>query len=338
VLEWVIRKLKGNSDARSRSNYFVIVMTAMALSQIVAGLTGLFALIPVPFIAVAPALLGIVASLISLYVSYVWVRFFEMHKVIPILVLIGMALTGITGLLGVFNLVSAGGAVVAAGGAGGGAAIPADAQAAIEKARADAEKAIAEASKAAGTSAEDMKAADEKVKAALAAGAKAAASDDAAKAKAEAAAENVGREAKVKEELEKQKAEEARAEVEKAKATAEKAAAEKVAAEKAVDTAKAAPIEDDEPAARPSGGYAAWATKRDAVEKAIKEDPTLLRRKDVLGLYETYTRVEFDVRKSYNAKRNKNEPWRDKIIERNIAADTYDRTRDTIEKLHAALF
>jgi hypothetical protein len=366
VLNFVINLLKGHSDARSRSNYFVITMTAMALGGVVTGVSGLFALIPVPFITIVPVLLGVIANLISLYISYVWVKYFEMHKVVQILVLVGLAATGIFGLLGVYNSVAGGASMVA--GAGGTAGMPpeaaaalAEAQKAAEAATKAAEAAAKAAGEAGGAAADLNKDVDQKVAAALAGDGKV--TDPAAKAKADAAATEAGRAERMKAELEKQNAEDERARAEKAKADADakakadadaKAAksddaaakAEAAAAAKAeaaaaaaaakVDNAKAdADVED---APRGGSGYTAWAAKRDAVEKAIADDPLLLRRKDVLALYETYTRVAFDVRKNFNAKRSKNEPWRDRIIERQISAEIFDKTRTTIEDLHSKIF
>jgi hypothetical protein len=365
VLNFVINLLKGHSDARSRSNYFVITMTAMALGGVVTGVSGLFALIPVPFITIVPVLLGVVASLISLYVSYVWVKYFEMHKVVQILVLIGLVATGLSGLWGVYGSVAGGASMVA--GAGGTAGMPpeaaaalAEAQKAAEAATKAAEAATKAAGEAGGAAADLNKDVDQKVAAALAGDGKV--TDPAAKAKADAAATEAGRAERMKAELEKQNAEDERARAEKAKADADakakadadaKAAKTDDAAAKAeaaatakaeaaaaaaakVDTAKADADVDDAP--RGGSGYTAWAAKRDAVEKAIADDPLLLRRKDVLALYETYTRVAFDVRKNFNAKRSKNEPWRDRIIERQISAEIFDKTRTTIEDLHGKIF
>lgn len=370
VLEWVIRKLKGHSDARSRSNYFVIVMTSMALTQIVTGVAGLFALVPVPFIGIAPLVLSIIASLISLYVSYVWVRYFEMHKIVPILVLVGMALTAVSGLLGIVGVVSSGGAAMMAAGGSGGSAGTAATDEATAKAIADATAAAAaagnltpEAAKALADAAETQRMADEKVRAALegagkagaAAGADAAklaeaakANAEAEKARAEAAALEAGKDAKVKAEVEKMKAEElarAKEEADRLKNASAKAQADAqliaaAAAEKAKDEAAAKAGGDvEEAAARPnSAGYVAWAAKRDAVEKAITDDPTLLRKKDVLALYERYTRDAFEIKKSYASKRSAKEPWRDRIIDRQIAAETFDKTKNVIEELHSKIF
>lgn len=364
VLNFVINLLKGHSDARSRSNYFVITMTAMALGGVVTGISGLFALIPVPFITIVPVLLGVVANLISLYIAYVWVKYFEMHKVVQILVLVGLAATGIFGLWGVYGSVAGGASMVAGAGATTGmtpeaAAALAEAQKAAEAATKAAEAAAKAAGEAGGAAADLNKDVDQKVAAALAGDGKV--TDPAAKAKADAAATEAGRAERMKAELEKQNAEDERARAEKAKADADakaKADADAKAA-KADDTAAKAKAEADakakadadakadaaaakdtdvEDAPRGGSGYTAWAAKRDAVEKAIADDPLLLRRKDVLALYETYTRVAFDVRKNFNAKRSKNEPWRDRIIERQISAEIFDKTRTTIEDLHGKIF
>src|SRR6185436_5827166 len=54
VLTWIVDKLEGQSDARSRSNMFVMNMTATALLALPGGLAQLMGLIPLPFAPLVP--------------------------------------------------------------------------------------------------------------------------------------------------------------------------------------------------------------------------------------------------------------------------------------------
>jgi hypothetical protein len=100
VLGWVIRFLKGSSDARSRSNYFLMSMTATILVQIPAGLGTLLLLTGLPFVSVLPPLLTGVATLLTLYVTYKWFVYFNVLKFIQILVLVFAVLAGLGGVGG----------------------------------------------------------------------------------------------------------------------------------------------------------------------------------------------------------------------------------------------
>ncbi|HEY8206788.1 MAG TPA: FHA domain-containing protein [Myxococcaceae bacterium] len=75
-LTWLVDKLEGQSDARSRSNMFVMQMTANALLALPSGLLILMGLIPVPFINLLPLLISVVASLVMLFLLFSWFRYF----------------------------------------------------------------------------------------------------------------------------------------------------------------------------------------------------------------------------------------------------------------------
>lgn len=161
VLGWLIKILKGQSDDVSRSNYFVIVMTATGLMQIIGGLGALFGLIPLPFVGIVPVLLSVVTLAISVYVSYRWLQFFQVMKWVPTVVLVLGGLGVLGSLWGAVGVVRAGIASFGPGGgtsASGNGAVAtidlgggnADAQKAIDEAKAAAEKAIADAKAAQG--------------------------------------------------------------------------------------------------------------------------------------------------------------------------------------------
>ncbi|HVE86962.1 MAG TPA: FHA domain-containing protein [Myxococcales bacterium] len=76
VLTWLVDKLEGQSDARSRSNMFVMQMTATALLAIPGGLVILFGLIPFSIAGLVPLLISVVASLVTVFLLFSWFRYF----------------------------------------------------------------------------------------------------------------------------------------------------------------------------------------------------------------------------------------------------------------------
>lgn len=93
VLSWVITKLKGESDARSRSNYFLQTMTLSILLAVPNALGVILAALPVPFISLLGPLLSVAASLVSLYVTIKWFEFFKVVKWVKTVLLILGALS-----------------------------------------------------------------------------------------------------------------------------------------------------------------------------------------------------------------------------------------------------
>lgn len=341
VTAWVIKILKGQSDARSRSNYYVITLAVFPLSAIASGITLLIALIPLPFISVLPMVLVLGASLIGLLVAYRWLQHFNVVKwflYVPLVLgVLSIASTG-------WNAVS----LVLNGGGGGG--MPAMAGAAGEmtdeqKAALEAAQKMAEAAAKAAGSGElaavngeeaaeaAARAAEAMAKAAQAAG------GDAEKIKAQleeaqkaaAAAAEAGKDA--------MKAAERDAEKASAQAAAAAAAAQREA-QAAVEAAKT--VREDAPppktAAITGSGYPAFAQKRDAVEKAISEDPTVLRRSGVQAAYERYLKAKYEVSKSFGGKRNKSEPWKDRLNDRLREIEQYEKTGRLVDDLYAKVF
>jgi len=76
VLTWLVDKLEGQSDARSRSNMFVMSMTGTALLALPGGLVLLMSLIPLPFVGVIPLVISVGASLVMLFLLFSWFRYF----------------------------------------------------------------------------------------------------------------------------------------------------------------------------------------------------------------------------------------------------------------------
>lgn len=349
LLKWFVKLLKGESDERSRSNYFVQTNAAVVLTVIPSGVAGLFALIPVPFIGIAPLILGVLAQLIMLALAHAWYTHFNVVKWFRTVLLVFMALAVLGTALNILNVIRAGAAGIGSGGAGASAELTDEQKKAIEEAQKLAEQAgaageltdeqkkaleeaqkLAEQAKAAGAAAgaEAEKAVEEAKKAAEEAGkaaedAKKAAAEDTKKAEAEA----------------KKAAEEAK----KAEAEAKKAAAEEAkAAEKLPEPPIERPIdrraEEAAPPVISGSGYPAFARKRDAIEKAVADDPTVLERSGVLQIYERYQRQRFDAIKAFKPPKSKNEPWRERINERLREAQVYRATSKTVDELYAKIF
>ncbi len=119
-------------------------------------------------------------------------------------------------------------------------------------------------------------------------------------------------------------------------AAAAPASVETPAAAPAVAPAVAAP-----PAPAASSAYEEFISKRDAIERAIDRDPTLLNRKDVLPLYKEMQRQVFHVQDKHKVKLGKN-PSPEKLAEKKIAdllsdAEIYETTRYLVERLHAKI-
>jgi len=76
VVTWLVDKLEGQSDARSRSNMFVMAMTGTVLLALPAGLGQLMGLIPLPFIPLVPLVLSVGAPLVMLFLLFSWFRYF----------------------------------------------------------------------------------------------------------------------------------------------------------------------------------------------------------------------------------------------------------------------
>lgn len=80
--------------------------------------------------------------------------------------------------------------------------------------------------------------------------------------------------------------------------------------------------------------YQRWAAKRDAVEKAIADDPTILKRdRDLFAGYQQYHRAVYNVKQKY-AKQSK-DPSQAPVVQRMIDADTFEQTGALVDQLYA---
>lgn len=316
VVEWVIRKLKGTSDARSRSNYFLQTMTLAIIVAVPQALGTLLASIPIPFINLLGPLLMVVGSLVTIYVNYQWLVHFNVvkwmflvMKVFAVLALLGAGWGFVSGLISTIRgLGSSSSAVAATGDTGSelGDVPPSDPEEAVEwakKKQAEALAKAADAQKQALAAVEDAK-------------------DQAEDGKDEAGKPSKKDAPPKPEPVKAEKPEPVKAEPIKPEPVAVK------------DTP---PPPKDEPVASPSGAYAAYARRRDAIEKLFESDPTVLAKSSELQkLYGEYSEDAFEIEKRYG-KDNSKKPERARLNNHLRDAELYTKTGKTIDALAAKL-
>lgn len=334
ILAWFIRLLKGDSDARARTNYLLAVFTSTVLVAIPNALSAIFtALVArlsakfgfIVLLNVVPIAVTTLAGIVTLYVAYSWMKHFGVHHIVQKILIALMALSLLGGLAGIAT--SAIAAVSSIGSGGGGDVDGVDAEAAAKAQEAAKElaaamasgdaDAIAKAQEKAKKQAEEMAAAAEAAaKKAEKAGEEAAEKAKAEMAKAEKAAEDATEKA----------AEKA---TEKAEKVVEKATEKAEVAEKAIATATPS-------AAKGAAKYAQFVEQRSAVEKAIEEDPTLLKGR-VEDDYKAMLRClrEQDARPERKSKDYDSalEPY----YKRKTEAQQYQKCGDVVGKLYRAI-
>ena len=329
----VDRVLKGQSTEKSRTNYLIISIAGTILTSIPAALTVIFTLLVGflpgsaarvgPIIMLLPMVINVGASLIALAVSYFWFKHFEVYKWVPIVILVLMVLSAVSPLLAMVSAVrvaiSGGGGSTTMVATGGGttatmtmpAGLTAEqqaaykkAQAAAEKAQKDAQAAIDKAQKDAGTAVKDG---TETVK-------------DGGRTVAAAATAVVG------------------------KATPMETAAPRATPEDAstrpggtMVTNPGTPTNPGTTVASNSGTpYQRYASRRDAVEKAIADDPTLLTRDPQLlnayrNLHTQQTAIRKQIGKGFVAPD-------DVVTQRLIEAETFEKTGTLVDQIHNHIF
>lgn len=288
---FIIKLLKGESDDVSRSNYYVCAMTAyilMGLPAAGAGIASVFGLIPVVgrFAAVLPLAAGIIAQLYLLLVAFFWLKFFQVMKWVPIVVLILAAVSVVMGVLGVVGVITGGGA------AGMSTGLTAEQQAAIDAANAANGGVMPTPAESSGVP--TPRATD---------GGSTTISSATPAPTATAVAAASPRPGQL--------------------ITTPKPGA----TPGSTGTSTVAPI--------PGGltPYQRWAAKRDAVEKAIADDPTILKRdKDLFAFYQQYHRAAFNVKQKW-AKQSK-DPSQAPVTQRMIDAETFEATGSTVDQLY----
>lgn len=107
LLTWWVALLKGQSDQVSRTNMAVMVFAAVGIMGI-AGAAGVaLSAIPVPFVGILAPIVSAVGLLIVFYVQYSWFRHFEVMKWFPLVLLVLGALACVPPILAAVAIVRA---------------------------------------------------------------------------------------------------------------------------------------------------------------------------------------------------------------------------------------
>ena len=345
VLTWLVDKLEGQSDARSRSNMFVMQMTATALLALPGGLAVLFGLIPLPFVNLVPLLISVVASLVALFLLFSWFRYFGVVQWFEYVILGLGALLVLNAAYGLVTTTIAtfqgGGAMMA--GSGGTAPIPMPGDSPAMAAARQTANELIKAGDSEGAR-RVLDAAEKAEKAAAAAG-------DSNPSAAAAPANPPPTESPAP-------TSPAAAAATPASGTAPAAGTPAAgsgtpepspppAAAAAANPPPSAPTAaaatetpaPPAPAPVPSGkgkpSYPEYRAMRTAVEKAINDDPTLIRRKDVLSSYRELLTLSRAAEDKVKLERG---PAAAVIAARQREADVYDATWRTVMDLHRQIF
>lgn len=336
VLRWIVRFLKGESDEVSRSNYFVMVYTAVAISGIAGGIAaGFTALAGVPFVGVFPIVITLAASLITTWVTYNWFVHFRVMKWVPILLLILGLLSCIGAVRGIIDTVRFDIARLGDDSPAIDVADASHADAAIAAARAEA----LEKRPAAGEiTAEEAEVAGSSATAPPAGGAAAAGKPEASPAE-QAGSADLGTPG-------------APPAIESGNAAATDsapsggtAASGSPAPKDSVAAAAASPAAADRgtaaAASLPRAGetaYEAYVRRREAVENAIQLDPTLLNRKDVRAAYKEMHKITIKVQQKHKVKTGKRATpeklAQKKVSEKLRDAEVFEQTATLVDKLY----
>lgn len=305
VMEWIIDKLKGESDARSRTNYFLQMMTVSIVVAVPQALGTIVGALPIPFINLLGPLLGVVASLVTFYVVYQW---WVTFKVVKWVYLVLKVLAAVTVIFSAIGLVQGVIGTIRSFGNSSSASVAAatnDAEAAIAAAEAQAAAAVAAAG--ADLPPEAQKALEE-------AKARAAEAMKEAKEAAEAAAA-------------------------KQPSKTEKAEAPAPAPVAAINPAPSAPALGETAKAAPtaSGAYGAFARRREAIEKTFENDPTVLRKsRDLQQLYSELNEQQYELEKKWSKETSKN-PEHAPLNARLKEAEFFERSQKTVNALSEKL-
>jgi hypothetical protein len=308
VTEWIVTKLQGTSDDKSRTNYFLNLMTVAIIVAVPNALGTILASVRIPFINLVGPLIMTAASLVTIFVLYKWFVAFEVvdwfRKVILGLGALAVLFAAYGLVMGIINNVRALGS-----GGGGSAEVVADApelqdaDEAIAKAKAAADKAIADAKKRGGAAVADAK--DR--------------ADEAADAKAPADKPKdpppPPPEAKKPDEAPVAVAEPPKADPEPVKK----------------------PPEPPKATGKAGSAYGDFARKREAMERMLEADPTVLDGDRALqDLYGDYLKESYDLDKKYAKDIAKN-PGKVKLYEHLKNSELFRKTHTQVDQLAGKL-
>ncbi len=314
VMEWIIRKLGGESDMRSRTNYFLQLQTVSIILAVPNAIGLIVGVLPIPFINLLGPLLSAAASLVLTFVMYQWIVSFNMIKWVKYVVLVGGALTLIGGIINTVR-----------GGHGGSAEV-----ATVDTSAADEaiEKAQAEAEKAAAGNPEALKALQE---------ARAATALARKNGAAAAAAEEANEKAEKAEKAEKpEKVEKAEKPPRPEKVVKKEPEPEPEPTITEEPVAKAPPAPEPKASGK-SAGYGEFARKRDLIEKQLAADPTMLSAsKDLQEAYGEYLKDTSEIDKKYQKDIAKNS-GKARLYEHLRDAELYQATGKQVDSIASKL-
>jgi hypothetical protein len=332
VLKWIIEKLKGSSTDVSRSNYFLNLQTLSVVTAIPAALGAIIS--GIRWVNILGPLIGVVATLVTLYAMYKWMVHFAVMNWIPKVILVLGALAALFSLFGVVSMVR-----VNLAGVGSSSAGSADMDDAMEKLKAEAEALKEKGDSAAEDAKEkmaDAKAnADEKI----------AAAKEKSKEALEAAKEKTKEVAKDTKEAAKETAKDIAKETADAKETAKEATKEatkeiaKVVDEKVPAAAQkviaALPNIPTEQFGNSSFGR--FAAHRAQIESVLTLDPTILAKDKVLAdMYGEYLETSSGIESKW-AKERAKKATRAKLFEYLKQAELFEKTGAHVDELSKKL-
>ncbi|MGV3623157.1 MAG: hypothetical protein ACO1OB_20220 [Archangium sp.] len=327
VLKWIINFLKGESDARSRSNYFLQLQTVNIVLAVPSALGVILSSLPIPFIGLLGGLLGVVASVAAIYVHYQWFVHFKVVDWFKKVLLVLGAVSVIFALIGFVT-----GVIATIRGLGSGGGTPSAEVADVGDAP---ETDLGEMP----TDPEELKAWTAKRQAALMA--KAQADQKKAMDAVKAAQDNANAAVKDAEDDAKEDTKAPPPEkVEKTEKTEKPnvVASPEPTREPVKDTppaVKEEPVKANPVAA--NSAYGTFARRRDAVEKTFEADPTILQKNTELQiLYAEYLDEAYELDKKYGKETSK-KPERRLLNQRLRDAELYQKTSKTVDSLAGKL-
>jgi hypothetical protein len=322
ILNWVIDKLGGQSDERSRTNYGAIGAAAVALVMVPSALSTLFMAIvgklsasfaPISLLMIIPVLVAVVAQALVGFVGWKWMQYFQVAKWFQTLMLVLAILGAVGALAGGVSTIKA--AFAGMSGGGGAAGLPSgvsgDAAAALAAAQKQAEEAA--------------------IKAGL--------DPAAAKAQVEAAQKAIEAAAKAGGDVKAGVVAGVGAGV--ATPTTDKPS------DKPADVKPTTPTTPDKPSTpadepvQGKGAYGDWLNKRRAVERALEEDPTVLAKSRELNeAYKEFSKLVAEARDEVEEKVLDKKTSRGEMkiyLDKAVAAKEFEKTQAVVNKLYKLL-
>jgi hypothetical protein len=341
VFEWLVRVvLKGRTNARSRTNYFLQFQTVLVLLAVPNFIGAILGALPIPFINLLGPLLTTLASVISLFVVYQWFVSFEVAnwvklalKILGLLAVIGAGIGFVKGVITTIQGLasSTGGAEKVEKAVAGAETELKAAQDEGETAKTEGKEAVAEGARTEGEGSARDAVAKQGETGDVGAGSKAEGPDAKLGAKNDAKTDAKTDEAVAKapdpapEKVTQKVAENV------AEKTPERAT------EKASDTTrtkKAAPMA--EAGGTPSVDYGDYVRKRTAIERTLAADPTILESKELKELYGDYEKSVHKLEKKWKFEVFKHQDQKH-LSEHLKNAELFRKTSKQVDELAAKL-